>query len=122
MKTCWKCKTDKKLSKFNKNKTRYDGVQSICRECERDYRKTIRGKNTLSKAVRKYNKSNADKRKARYTISNAIAMGKLTRPDKCESCKQKRFVEAHHENYSKPLDVEWLCTKCHSEVCKKVRV
>ncbi len=30
----------------------------------------------------------------------------------CSDCGETK-VEAHHEDYSKPLDVEWLCKKHH---------
>ncbi len=32
-KKCTKCKSDKELSEFNKNKTRKDGLNNICRIC-----------------------------------------------------------------------------------------
>ena len=35
MKTCPKCKTEKPYSEYNRCKSRYDGVQSMCRPCSR---------------------------------------------------------------------------------------
>lgn len=48
---------------------------------------------------------------ARQTTNNAIRYGKLT-PRPCEVCGRKR-VEAHHDDYSKPLKVRWLCATHH---------
>ena len=47
--------------------------------------------------------------------------GLLTRPSKCQRCGEaERFgtdgrslLHGHHADYSKPLDVEWLCASCH---------
>ena len=40
--------------------------------------------------------------------------GVLVNPGICEDCKEtgKKLVK-HHDDYSKPLEVRWLCTKCH---------
>jgi hypothetical protein len=48
---------------------------------------------------------------ARSRIAMAIANGTLTRQP-CEECGEPRG-EAHHEDYSKPMDVRWLCRKHH---------
>jgi len=47
----------------------------------------------------------------RIKTRQAIARGKLTRQP-CEACGATP-VEAHHDDYSRPLDVRWLCTPCH---------
>ena len=57
--------------------------------------------------------------KAHNDVNNAIAAGKLIRPSYCEWCFEKKNVEGHHEDYSKPLDVDWLCTKCHRKLHKE---
>lgn len=51
--------------------------------------------------------------KARVAVNNAIKAGKLQRLP-CAICESKK-TEAHHDDYSKPLDVIWLCTKHHAE-------
>lgn len=43
----------------------------------------------------------------------ALRDGALT-PQPCEVCGEKR-VHGHHEDYSKPLDVMWLCSTHHGE-------
>lgn len=50
---------------------------------------------------------------ARRKVHNAVKSGKLTRLP-CETCKKKPSF-AHHEDYSKPLEVKWLCRKHHRE-------
>lgn len=51
---------------------------------------------------------------ASMRVGHAIRSGRMTRPDECERCGAKVRVDAHHHDYSKPLDVEWLCRRCHT--------
>lgn len=56
------------------------------------------------------------KQKARYEVVRALRSGRLVRPDSCEECGKEasgRFLHGHHADYDKPLDVEWLCSRCH---------
>lgn len=56
-----------------------------------------------------------EKEAARLAVRNAVRAGRLTR-GQCEhgeGCDGR--VEAHHDDYSKPLDVRWLCSRHHGE-------
>jgi hypothetical protein len=56
---------------------------------------------------------NREKRRAQNMASNAIRDGKLVAPAACERCGKIGQLHAHHEDYSKPLEVTWLCPPCH---------
>jgi hypothetical protein len=58
--------------------------------------------------------------RAHGIVDRAVRSGKLLNPQVCESCHGSvRFkdgrsgVQAHHDDYSKPLSVRWLCQRCH---------
>lgn len=54
-------------------------------------------------------------------VKAAIKRGGLIRPEQCERCGSspprcsdgRSAIQAHHHDYSKPLEVEWICPKCH---------
>ena len=50
---------------------------------------------------------------AKDKVRRALVSGKLQRPDHCTYCNKSCTPEAHHEDYTKPLDVIWICTECH---------
>lgn len=54
-----------------------------------------------------------DKERARSAFHAAEARGQVTRPDSCSRCGERTRIEAHHPDYAKPFDVEWLCFPCH---------
>lgn len=49
--------------------------------------------------------------RVRMITGNAIKSGELIRQP-CQYCNDLK-VEAHHNDYSKPLEVQWLCPKHH---------
>lgn len=104
-------KACKKCGSWEKNKARN------CRPCSnahaRRWRKK-RGKRTANPEVRKrYQQNNRDKVTARRAVLIAIRKGTLKPWPVCQVCWEPRPVEAHHPDYSKKIDVIWLCRACH---------
>lgn len=53
-----------------------------------------------------------EKEYARYITQQAVRTGKLVK----QVCKcGNPSTEAHHVDYSKPMEVVWLCRSCHSK-------
>lgn len=57
--------------------------------------------------------------KAKHATKRAISKGALI-PGSCEVCgfvgtgkDGRNLVEAHHDDYSQPLAIRWMCRKCH---------
>lgn len=59
------------------------------------------------------------KKNAYKIYQKALKENKLIRPNKCSECGAGGKIAGHHEDYMKPLDVMWLCAKCHSPKHKK---
>lgn len=53
------------------------------------------------------------KKRARWNLSCHVRKGRIKRLP-CEVCGQEKS-EAHHSDYSRPLEVQWLCTAHHAE-------
>ena len=144
MKRCIHCGEEKPLSDYYKHPAMNDGHLGSCKECVkarvrlhrsenidkiRDYDRQ-RGQDPMRKAANKaraprykakkpeylahYFEKNPDKHKAHGIVQRAIRAGKLT-VQPCERCGYGIGVQAHHEDYSKPLEVVWLCPPCHGE-------
>lgn len=60
-----------------------------------------------------YRAKHPDKYKAHKAVSQAIASRCLVKQP-CERCGEVK-VQAHHDDYAKPLDVRWLCKPCHED-------
>jgi hypothetical protein len=61
-----------------------------------------------------WNERNREKYLAHKSVANAIKRGILKKKP-CEVCGTAKFVHAHHDDYSKRLEVNWLCPKHHKE-------
>lgn len=107
-----------------------DGLLGKCKDCtkadvaqhrtanhaavcayDRERAKTAERKAKVAEYQKNSREANPEKYRARYAVSNAIRDGRLERQP-CSACGDAK-AEAHHTDYSRPLDVEWLCFTCH---------
>jgi len=95
--------------KINKEK-----LQKISRESYKNLSKEQKKRNY--ETIKLFRKNNRDKAKAWFAVGNALIRGDMNKPNNCELCNIKERLHAHHEDYSKPLEVKWLCPKCHNEI------
>lgn len=133
MKKCFKCGLEKPLSEFYKHKMMADGHLNKCKECtKRDValhrkdniekiREYDRGRAKLPHRVALRTENAADYRKrfperakANAAVARALRDGRLKKLP-CFLCGQTD-VEGHHPDYSRPIDVVWLCTKHHRDI------
>lgn len=66
-----------------------------------------------AEATRRYRARNPEKRAAHQAVQTATRNGSLARLP-CEVCGEVKS-HAHHDDYSKPLEVKWLCHTHHME-------
>ncbi len=132
-KRCIKCGQTKPINDFYAHKMMKDGHLNECKECTKKrvrdhYRmnpearavyERRRAKDPKRRAAQaRYNRASAlrnpGKRAARVLLGNALRDGRIKKGP-CENCGRKDGVEAHHEDYCRPLDVSWFCFGCHQK-------
>lgn len=84
-------------------------------------RKYRRNSGYYSVINKNYKSNNPEKHKCRRITYVAIKKGILIRPTQCCSCSVPCKPHAHHEDYSNPMDVTWLCRGCHLKVHGKMK-
>ncbi len=57
---------------------------------------------------------------AHITVAAAKRYGVLDPSKTCQRCKRQTKIHGHHNDYSKPLEILWLCPKCHQAVHKEL--
>lgn len=124
-KVCSKCKVEKSLSDFWKSKKEKDGLQVRCKGCRSDsYNKEYQKKYRESRLEYfrmksdKYKREHPERIKAHNDLKTAVRLGRIKRQP-CEVCGEPE-AEAHHKDYSRTLEVSWLCKKHHEEAHSKL--
>ncbi len=119
---CQHCKTTENLMINSRYR---DKIQYLCRKCNTDrlqkYRKTEKGKENTFKAVYASTKRNPEKQSARYQVYYRLKIGDLVKPKRCEECLENKELFGHHTDYSKPLEVKWVCRNCHMAIHKSLK-
>jgi hypothetical protein len=129
-KFCKYCNTFKDIDDFSKHHGMKDGHLGKCKVCASAFtRKWYRDNITTRISYEKERSNNADRKVARIkyqkegrernalaykshnAVSSAIREGRIVKQP-CQKCGLEK-AEAHHPDYSKPLEIEWLCRPCH---------
>jgi len=110
---CYICKEKKPKTDFHSDNGRKQGVCSTCKTCAK---KRTQHNNYLREYAKKYalKKENIQKLLTRMIMRKAIKSGILVRKP-CIVCGNKK-AEGHHQDYSKPLDIKWLCDLHHQHL------
>lgn len=139
MKTCIECGETLGLDSFYAHPRMADGHLNKCKECIKKYSRKhyqlniehyskydqLRTKlpDRLEKKKiyrRNYRDNNPEKYRAHMLVASAIRSGQIDKKP-CEICGATK-VEAHHDDYTKPLNVKWFCFRHHREVAHSQRV
>lgn len=126
---CKKCTKKDTISNRRKNKNYYNQYDrdraSLPHRVElrkKNYKKWQRDPELRKKLYGRcavWRIKNKIKHAAHLLTYSAIKKGSLVKFP-CEICRNK-IVDAHHDDYTKPLEVRWLCKKHHAEYHKKER-
>ena len=70
----------------------------------------------IKSAVMEWAENNPEKVVTQNTFKTQIRNGSIIRPESCSVCGNPCVAEGHHKDYTKPLEVMWLCRSCHKRV------
>ena len=134
LKVCFKCSLELPRSEFYAHPQMGDGLLGKCKACTR--KDAIQNRNEKIGAARAYdrkrnklphrialhrlktdrlrNEDDGIRARAWNAVRRALRTGKLIRPASCSACPLTAHVAAHHDDYTKPLEVTWLCPICHA--------
>jgi hypothetical protein len=130
-KVCFKCQEYKPYGGFYPHGRMGDGYLNKCKDCTKKdarqhrlsnsevVREKDRTRSRLPERVaaradrtRQYRTMHPERYAAHSAVSYALRSGRLAKTP-CAFCGDNERLEAHHHDYSKPLDVTWLCSPCH---------
>ena len=139
-KACRCCGDHKEFILFPLEKRNKDGRAARCRECEYKrfsiwakgdgrkkrkssvlkYQATEKGKQAKKRAGKKFANRDRESSPLKYLAHKKLASyvrnGRIIKPDSCETCGLSDVrIHGHHDDYAKPLEVRWLCSKCHTK-------
>lgn len=132
VKSCFKCGRVKRIEMFYKHRDTKDGYLGKCKECVKTYthenyakrrkqysdydkkrNQNPKRKASVYRACRRAQEERPERHKARMAAGYAVRSGKMVKQS-CFYCDDPK-TQMHHDDYSKPLDVRWVCLKCHKE-------
>lgn len=117
---CSTCGVEKPLPDgFHRDKRRLSGFRARCKSChDADVaQRQSEGQARESRRKRdvRYRAKYPERTAAKDAVQRAVRRGELIKPAGCEHCGKEARLHGHHRDYSKPLEVIWLCSPCHGQ-------
>ena len=105
-----------RLNKKNKEwaENNIEAVRKKARELNK------RNRETCNKNTRKWKEKNNHKTRTHDKVKYATKKSNIVKPKHCEHCNIETSLHGHHPDYTKPLEVIWLCPACHSAEHKRL--
>ena len=85
------------------------------RKRHKRYQQTEAGRSSMRESRKKWTQQNPEKRAAHLILNNRLRSGQIEKPSNCQDCGASGRIHGHHHDYTRPLDVEWLCASCHAK-------
>lgn len=84
------------------------------------YRNTAGGKAMMQASRKRWEEQKLFALAAITMVNNAVRNGRLKKSP-CVVCGSTKRIHGHHEDYSKPLDVIWLCQTHHKARHREIK-
>lgn len=89
------------------------------RKYQSEHPELVRGMDVRNWNIKKWQQNNKDKTSANYKVYYHKKKGVIIKQN-CIICNSNKS-QAHHADYTKPLDVIWLCPKHHMQEHMNIR-
>lgn len=144
MKTCSKCKIEKLAGEFSENKSKKDGLQSLCKKCsnernkqyyqthkkdideyQKQYRQTHKKEGKQYRQTHKKERRISDLKRAYNTTLPELKIIYKNQKGKCGICEKKipfkpnghkGLVTDHTDINGKPIVRGLLCVECNAGI------
>ena len=127
-KVCIRCAVEKPRAEYYAHPQMADGLLGACKACVKE---GMRIRRRTNPKVQEYDRARGHRlrpgyikerrlkfpemAKAHDAVAYAVRMGRLKK-EPCLFCEATENIHGHHRDYAKPLDVVWLCAKCHTRL------
>jgi len=118
-KPCVKAKAKANYHHHAKDQNWVAKERERCRIKAKKYRDAGRAKIPTYAQTRKWEKANPKKKYAQKKAGIALRRGLIAEASHCEMCGSKPPDVKHHHDYSRPLEIIWLCHACHGAAHRK---
>ena len=109
------------LDRVDSNRVKASEWYQKNKENLREYRERPDRKEASSAYTKRYRREKAHILDSHQEVAKAVRKGILKRPLLCSRCSKSGTVHGHHHDYTKPLDVTWLCPACHHGEHRRIR-